>query len=98
MRIKLFLSLLLAGSLVLGKYLTKKWDRRQAAFSSLSDFAQESFSGIAVIKAFVKESRELIAFKSLNRENEDANVDYTRFSTLMRIFVTLFIESVICVI
>ena len=92
------MAMLLAGSLVLGKYLTKKWDRRQAAFSSLSDFAQESFSGIAVIKAFVKESRELIAFKSLNRENEDANVDYTRFSTLMRIFVTLFIESVICVI
>ncbi len=90
--------MLLAGSLVLGKYLTKKWDRRQAAFSSLSDFAQESFSGIAVIKAFVKESRELMAFKSLNRENEDANVDYTRFSTLMRIFVTLFVESVICVI
>lgn len=92
------MAMLLAGSLVLGKYLTKKWDRRQAAFSSLSDFAQESFSGIAVIKAFVKESRELIAFKSLNRENEDANVDYTRFSTLMRIFVTLFVESVICVI
>ena len=92
------MAMLLAGSLVLGKYLTKKWDRRQAAFSSLSDFAQESFSGIAVIKAFVKESRELMAFKSLNRENEDANVDYTRFSTLMRIFVTLFIESVICVI
>ena len=39
-----------------------------------------------------------MAFKSLNRENEDANVDYTRFSTLMRIFVTLFVESVICVI
>lgn len=92
------MAMLLAGSLVLGKYLTKKWDRRQAAFSSLSDFAQESFSGIAVIKAFVKESRELMAFKSLNRENEDANVDYTRFSTLMRIFVTLFVESVICVI
>ena len=92
------MAMLLAGSLVLGKYLTKKWDRRQAAFSSLSDFAQESFSGIAVIKAFVKESRELIAFKSLNRENEEANVDYTRFSTLMRIFVTLFVESVICVI
>ena len=92
------MAMLLAGSLVLGKYLTKKWDRRQAAFSSLSDFAQESFSGIAVIKAFVKESRELMAFKSLNRENEEANVDYTRFSTLMRIFVTLFVESVICVI
>ena len=85
-------------SLIVSKYMMMKWDKRQAAFSSLSDFSQESFSGIAVIKAFVKEAKELWAFKKLNRENEDANVDYTRFSTLLRISVTLFVESVVCVI
>ncbi len=92
------MAFLLVSALVLGKYLTKKWDRRQEAFSSLSDFSQESFSGIAVIKAFVKEAKELWAFKKLNVENEDANVDYTRLSTVLRISVTLFVESVICVI
>ena len=85
-------------SLIVSKYMMMKWDKRQAAFSSLSDFSQESFSGIAVIKAFVKEAKELWAFKKLNTENEDANVEYTRFSTLLRISVTLFVESVICVI
>ena len=85
-------------SLVVSKYMMMKWDKRQAAFSSLSDFSQESFSGIAVIKAFVKEAKELWAFKKLNTENEDANVEYTRFSTLLRISVTLFVESVVCVI
>lgn len=85
-------------SLIVSKYMMEKWDKRQAAFSSLSDFSQESFSGIAVIKAFVKEAKELWAFKKLNTENENANVDYTRFSTLLRISVTLFVESVICVI
>ena len=90
--------LLLLVSLIVGKYMTKKWDKRQAAFSSLSDFSQESFSGIAVIKAFVKETKELWAFKKLNRENEIANVDYTKTSTLLRIFVTLFVESVVCII
>ncbi|MBE5740406.1 MAG: ABC transporter ATP-binding protein [Clostridiales bacterium] len=90
--------LLLAISLVLGKYMMSKWDKRQAAFSSLSDFSQESFSGIAVIKAYVKEFKELWAFKKLNTENEIANVDYTKSSTLLRIFVTLFVESVICII
>ena len=89
---------LLAISLVLGKYMMEKWDKRQAAFSSLSDFSQESFSGISVIKAFVKEFKELWAFKKLNKENEDANVAYTKASTLLHIFVTLFVESVICVI
>lgn len=89
---------LMAASLVVGKYMTKKWDVRQEAFSKLSDFSQESFSGIAVIKAFVKEAKELIAFKKLNKENEETNIDYTKSSVLLRILVTLFIESVICVI
>ena len=89
---------LLASATVLGRYMMKKWDIRQAAFSSLSDFAQESFSGIAVIKAFVKEAAELMAFKKLNVENEKANLDHTRASVLMRILVMLFVESVICVI
>ena len=76
----------------------RKWDIRQEAFSKLSDFSQESFSGISVIKAFVKEAKELLAFKQLNRENEDANIDFTRTSVLFRILVGLFVESVICVI
>lgn len=92
------MAFLMGASLVVGKYMTKKWDVRQEAFSKLSDFSQESFSGIAVIKAFVKESKELMAFKKLNKENEDTNIDYTKSSVLLRILVTLFIESVICVI
>ena len=89
---------LLAVSLIVGKYMTKKWKVRQEAFSNLSDFSQESFSGIAVIKAFVKEFKELWAFKKLCKENEKANVEYTKYSAMLRIFVTLFVESVICVI
>ena len=92
------MAILMVASTVVGKYMMKKWDVRQEAFSKLSDFSQESFSGIAVIKAFVKEAKELMAFKKLNKENEDANIDYTRSSVLLRILVTLFVESVICVI
>ena len=92
------MGLLLGVSTVVGRYMMKKWDIRQRAFSSLTDFAQESFSGIAVIKAFVKEARELWAFKKLNVENEKANVDHTQAAVLLRILVTLFVESVICII
>ena len=92
------MTLLLLGGLILGKYLTIKWDRRQAAFSALSDFSQESFAGIAVIKAFVKETKELMEFSKLNRENENRNVEYTRLSVSMRICVTLLVESVICIV
>lgn len=90
--------LMVAMSLIMGKYLTLKWNKRQKAFSDLSDFSQESFSGIAVIKAFVKEFKELSAFRRLNKQNEDANVVYTRYSTLLNVCVTLFVESVICII
>ena len=89
---------LMASATIVGKRLTEKWDIRQEAFSRLSDFSQESFSGIAVLKAFVKEAVELMAFQKLSKENEDANVDYTRTAVLLRILVMLFVESVICVI
>ena len=89
---------LLASATIVGKRLMQKWDIRQAAFSKLSDFSQESFSGIAVIKAFVKEAKELWAFKQLNVENEEANIDHTKTSVLFRVLVTMFVESVICII
>lgn len=83
---------------IMGTTMTKRWEERQKAFSDLSDFAQENFSGIAVIKAFVKEFKELTAFRKLNRENEEINVTYTKIATLLEVLVTLFVESVICVI
>ncbi len=92
------LLLLLAVSTLIGKVMTRKWEYRQEKYSELSDFAQENLSGIGVIKAFVKEGKELLFFKKLNKENEDANVDFTRASVLMRVLVMLFVESVMCVI
>ncbi len=89
---------LLGIGTIIGKRMRKKWSERQEAFSDLSDFSQESFSGIAVIKAFVKEAKEISAFKKLNLKNENTNVAYTKISMLLNILVTLFVESVISVI
>lgn len=89
--------MLIIGTIV-GKSMMKKWEIRQQAFSDLSDFSQESFSGFAVIKAFVKETKELLAFKKLNIKNEDVNVEYVKISTKLNILITLLVESVICVI
>ena len=89
---------LMASSILVGNYMSAKWERRQEAFSDLSDFAQESYSGIAVIKAFVKEAKELWSFSKLNKDNEKANIEFTRASVLFRILVTSFAESVTAVI
>ena len=91
-------SLLLVSATLVGKYMMKKWDIRQEAFARLSDFSQESFSGIAVIKAFVKEAKELMAFRKLNTENEVANIEHTKAAVLLRVLVMAFVESVVCII
>ena len=92
------MALLLVIGTIVGHTMEKKWDERQEAFSALSDFSQEIFSGIAVVKAFVKETVELMSFRKLNQQNEKVNVAFTKISTLLTILVTLFVESVICVI
>ncbi len=92
------LGLMLLIGTVMGKTMMKKWEVRQQAFSNLSDFSQETFSGYAVVKAFAKEMVQLMSFRKLNVENEDTNVDYTRVSTLMHVCIVMLIETVICVI
>lgn len=92
------MTLMLIIGTIVRKYMMAKWKARQEALSDISDFSQENYSGIAVIKAFVKEAKELLMFKWLNKKNEDANVTLTKASTLLNVFVTLFVESVICVI
>ena len=78
------LGLILTIGVVMGKTMMKKWEVRQRAFPNLSDFAQESFSGYAVIKAFVKELKQLLkkggkamdaVIEGIHRVESDPNVD-----------------------
>ena len=92
------MAFLASVGVIMCKYMTKKWDERQDAYSQLSDFTQENFSGIAVIKAFVKEMKELSAFKYVNKHNEDVNVSFVKASVLLDLMVSLFVGSVITII
>jgi ATP-binding cassette subfamily B protein len=64
----------------------------------MSDFTQESFSGISVIRAFVKEGRELLAFRKINKDNLDKNVEFVKASVLLSILISFFISSIIVII
>ena len=92
------MAFLASVGVIMCKYLTKKWDERQEAYSELSDFTQETFSGIAVVKAFVKELKELSAFKYINKHNEDVNVSFVKASVLIDLMVSLFVGSVVTII
>ena len=48
--------------------------KKQAAFGKLTDFVQESVSGIRVLKAFVQDAQDYRAFDQVARENQKANL------------------------
>lgn len=58
-----------------GKLIQKRFKRVQEAFSDLTDKAQESFSGIRVIKSFVQEKSEISNFGKANDTNLKANMN-----------------------
>jgi len=72
----------------------RKFKDRQKAFENMSDFTQENFYGISVVKAFVNELREIRAFGKINDDNYDKNVAFIKASTLMHVGIEVFINSI----
>lgn len=67
------------------KLMEKKFEKRQKAFEDMSDYAQENFTGIRVIKAFVKERKELKQFAKEAKKNKDTNIEYVKVSSLLEV-------------
>ncbi|MBO7615520.1 MAG: ABC transporter ATP-binding protein [Bacilli bacterium] len=72
--------LIVVWGLLVEKIMSDNWTKRQEAFDKLYDFAQESFTGIRVIKAFVKQRQEIIAFSKVAHQNKDVNVKFALIS------------------
>lgn len=83
------LPIIAVGSLFLGKSIRQRFKRKQEAFAGLSDMVQESVSGIRVIKAYVQEGREAIAFNKKNQENYDKNLHVIRLQAIMMPLATM---------
>lgn len=58
----------------------KIYEERQKAYSIMSDYAQELFTGLRVIKAFVREFIEARRFKKVNKENKQKELNLVKFS------------------
>lgn len=71
------------GEIYYGKIIHKRFQKRQEAVSDLTDFVQESFSGVRVIKAFVRERAELRAFAKANRNTMDSNLHVVRLQSVV---------------
>ncbi len=83
---------------IIGKYMSKKFTERQKAYAELTDFTQESYSGIGVVRAFVKEAKELLAFNKINQKNMDKNVEFVKAAMLLQVLITLLIGTILTII
>jgi ATP-binding cassette subfamily B protein len=92
------LVVLLVSALLLEKVMDKKYTARQKAFEDMSDFGQENFTGIRVIKAFLKERKELREFAKVNKKNKDANIAFVKFDAFLNVLIDLLIYAVIVLI
>lgn len=80
------------------KFMDKKWTKRQKLFDDLYDYSQESFTGIRVIKAFVKETQQIHEFAKIAKKNKDANLEFTRASVLFDVIIEMLITIIMCLI
>ena len=82
---------ILFGELYYGKVIMGRFKARQEAVSDLTDFVQESFSGIRVIKAFVREKAQRYAFARENQKNLEKNLDIARMQSVVMPFLDVII-------
>jgi ATP-binding cassette, subfamily B, multidrug efflux pump len=83
---------------LIGNKMRKRFKASQKAFEELSDFTQESFSGISVIKAFVKERSEIKAFLKANKNAKDKNIRFVRIATVLQVMIQTIVSFVFIVI
>ncbi|MCF0110492.1 MAG: ABC transporter ATP-binding protein [Erysipelotrichaceae bacterium] len=81
------------GALV-EKFMSERWLERQKQFDSLYDFSQEAFTGIRVIKAFVKETQQLHAFSKIARKNKDTNIGFVKVAIIFDVIIEIIITVI----
>lgn len=83
--------LIAIGSLYFAQEEEKRYFEKQRAFGKLSDFVQESYMGIRVIKAFVQEKKQDKEFEKANQNAYTANVAVSKLMAFFWPFLELVI-------
>ena len=92
------LILIVVWGMLVEKFMAMKWEQRQSEFDKLYDFSQESFTGIRVIKAFVKETQQLHAFAKIAKRNKDANIELVKVSVIFDAIISVIISAIMALI
>ncbi|MFA6755913.1 MAG: ABC transporter ATP-binding protein [Bacilli bacterium] len=91
------LIILVISAYFIDNKMEKIYNQRQEAFEKMSDYTQEMFSGLRVIKAFVREIRESIRFSKVNKENQQKDLALVKFSALLDTLISILIEMMFAI-
>ncbi|MBN2299931.1 MAG: ABC transporter ATP-binding protein [Acholeplasmataceae bacterium] len=101
-RLTLFAAIPMVILTVLLVYIRKTisaiFKKRQESFEKLSDFTQENFSGISVVKAFVREKKEAMFFGLRNSDLYEKNMNFVKYLIGVNIAISLGLNIIILMI
>lgn len=87
-------ALIVVWGLIVEKYMSMKYLDRQKALDKMYDFTDENFAGIRVIKAFIKETQQLLRFSKIARKNEKADITLGMYGVGFDICIEIIIALV----
>ncbi|MFH1551238.1 MAG: ABC transporter ATP-binding protein [Planctomycetota bacterium] len=76
----------------------RRFEKIQALFGDINTACQENFSGMRVIKAFVREEHEKAKFRELNRTYARKNISLAKIRSLFRPMLALLAGAAIVVV
>ena len=91
------LAVLCISAYFIDKKIEEIFLQRQNAFERMSDYTQEMFAGLRVIKAFVREIAEAKAFKKVNLNTKNKDISLVRFSAMLDTLISLLIQGMIVI-
>lgn len=91
------LAVLCVSAYFIDKKIEEIFLQRQNAFERMSDYTQEMFTGLRVIKAFVREIAEAKAFKKVNLNTKNKDISLVRFSAMLDTLISLLIQGMIVI-
>lgn len=81
-------------TMLMRKRISRKVRKNLDAFANMSDYVQEDFTGIQVVKAYVKEKKRQMLFKRYNTENMDTCIDFVKDQAMVGVVINSVLSTI----
>lgn len=84
-------------SYFIDKKMNEVYEKRQQSYALMSEYVQELFTGLRVIKAFVKEIIIAKKYSKINKENKENDINLIKFSSKLDTYFSILIEIMVVI-